>query len=108
MSKKLAVLAVLLLLALIGPLVAKADEIILLGNDTSAPASMYSLNGTFLESFGPSGATGTAFDGAGHAFVMYPFESIIREFDSLANVVGTIPNNFGFGEDMAFGGNGTL
>jgi len=39
---------------------------------------------------------------------MYPFESIIREFDSLANVVGTIPNNFGFGEDMTFGGNGTL
>jgi len=83
-------------------------EILMIGNDTSAAAAQYDLNGNFLGFFGPSGATGTAFDGAGHVFIDYPVSNTIQEFDSSATLLNTIPNTGGFGEDLSRGPGNTL
>jgi hypothetical protein len=80
---------------------ANADNIILIGNDTHQPAAEYTLGGVFIQYLGPTGASGTAF-GGGNAFVDYPSENLLRQLDSAGNVVSTIPNNFGFGEDIAY------
>jgi hypothetical protein len=85
---------------------AAAANIILIGNDTSAPAAEYTLGGVFIQNLGPTGATGTAF-GGGNAFVDYPFSNFVLQLDSAGNTVSTTPNNFGFGEDITYLG-GTL
>jgi len=82
---------VVAILCLLTAGVAKADDILLIGNDTSTAAAEYTKTGTFLGFLGPSGATGTAFDGAGHAYVAYGFGNVVRELDSLGNVLATIP-----------------
>lgn len=88
---------------------AKAD-IVLMGNDTNTAASMYTESGTFLGNLGAfSGSTGTAFDGAGHAYVDYGANgsSTIREFDGSGNVLNTITFTDGWSEDITYIG-GTL
>jgi hypothetical protein len=79
---------------------------LMVGTDTNASAAEYSLTGAFLGTFGPSGATGTAFDGAGHVFIAYPSQSVIREFNSSGTVLDTISTGI-FPEDLTFAG-GTL
>ena len=69
--------------------IATAD-IILLGDDTNTAAAEYTKTGAFIKFLGPTGATGTAFDGAGHAFVAYGSDDIIRKLDSAGNVLATI------------------
>ena len=92
------------LLATFAMQVAQAD-IVLMGNDTNAPASMYTESGTFLGHLGAfSGSTGTAFDGAGHAWVAYGSSgsSLIREYDGSGNVLDTVTFNQGWAEDITY------
>jgi len=82
---------------------ANAADIVLIGNDTNAAASMYTESGTFLGHLGAfSGSTGTAFDGLGHAYVDYGGTGTIREFDGSGTLLNTIAFAQGFGEDITY------
>jgi hypothetical protein len=108
MKRTLSCLALVALFTIAVPERASATSFIMLGNDTSAPEAMYALNGTFLGSFGPTGATGAAFDGTGHVFINFPLANEIREFDGSATLLSTLTNPRGFNEDMAPGAGNTL
>src|ERR1700676_3704861 len=74
-----------------------------MGTDTNTAPAMYTESGTFIGTLGAfSGSTGTAFDGAGHAYVAYGPDTVIREFDGAGNVVNSVPWNFGWAEDITF------
>ncbi|HEX4596012.1 MAG TPA: PEP-CTERM sorting domain-containing protein [Bryobacteraceae bacterium] len=102
MKRYNAILAAVVGLLTIGSV--RAD-IVLMGNDTNAAASMYTEAGTFLGHLGAfSGSTGTAFDGLGHAYVAYGASgsSAIREFDGSGNLLNTVTFNQGWAEDITY------
>ena len=91
--------------ALLAAALASGGPIVLIGNDTNTAASMYTESGTFLGHLGAfSGSTGTAFDGAGHAYVAYGNvgSSSIREFDGSGTLLNTITFSQGWSEDITF------
>jgi PEP-CTERM motif len=83
---------------------ARSAEFLMVGTDTNASAAEYSLSGTFLGTFGPTGATGTAFDGVGHVFIAYPSLEQIKEFNGSGTLLNTISTGAAFPEDLTYAG----
>ena len=88
------------------------------GNDTQTPVQRFNTNGTFIDNFGATGATGTALDGA-FAWTVQPgsTDSVITQYDASQTPVATIhftsgiDNGIGIAswiEDMASGSGHTL
>ncbi len=86
--------------------------LIYIGNDTQSPVSVYTTTGTFVQSFGQSGATGTAIDASGHIFTVAPNfgANNVVEYDSSQNVLNsfTATINGQWVEDMSHGAGNTL
>jgi hypothetical protein len=89
-----------------------AAQTIFLGFDTHGPVQTYSTAGVFGGSFGQTGATGSALDGAGHVWTVAPNfgSNRIQQYDALANVLNTFTAtvNGQWIEDMAFGGGNSI
>lgn len=85
---------------------------ILLGFDTQGPVQTYSTGGAFLGNFGQTGATGNAFDGAGHVWtVAAGFGSNkIVQYDLAQTVLNSFTASVSgqWIEDMAWGGANSL
>jgi len=85
---------------------------IFLGFDTQTAVQTYTTGGVFLGNFGQGGATGSALDGAGHAWTVRPGfgNNNIEMYDAsqtlLNSFVAAVGGNWI--EDMAFGGGNTL
>lgn len=93
--------------AFLVPTLASA-EVIFLGFDTQGPVQQYTTTGTFLGNFGQSGATGSALDGAGHAWTVAPAfgNNTIQKYNAAQTVLNTFTATISgqWVEDMAYGG----
>jgi hypothetical protein len=89
---------------------AVTNTILWVGIDTNGPIQRFTRDGMLIGSWGASGASGVAVDGAGHVYTAVfggSGSTTITKYDAAQNVVSTI--NFpAWVEDMTYGGNNTL